>query len=210
VDVRAIPLRLLRQAVGYVPQETFLFSEPLAENVAYGVETTDPARVRAAAEIAQLAKDVEDFPHGYETMVGERGVTLSGGQKQRTSIARAVLKDPRILILDDALSSVDTYTEEEILRRLRGIMARRTSLIISHRISTVRDADLIVVMAEGRIVERGSHEQLIAAGGLYAAMYRRQLLAEELQVDDSQPGRPAPDSVAPSSTRVDRARELRA
>ena len=135
----------------------------------------------AAADVAQLSKDVEDFPRGYETMVGERGVTLSGGQKQRTAIARAVIKDPKILILDDALSSVDTYTEEEILRRLRAVMARRTSLIISHRISTVRDADLIVVLEAGRIVERGTHDELVALGGRYAAMYRRQLLAEELQ-----------------------------
>jgi ATP-binding cassette subfamily B multidrug efflux pump len=209
LDVRKIPLRVLRQAVGYVPQETFLFSEPLAENVAYGVESTDPDRVRAAADIAQLSKDVEDFPQGYGTMVGERGVTLSGGQKQRTSIARAVLKDPKILILDDALSSVDTYTEEEILHRLRGVMARRTSLIISHRVSTVRDADLIVVMAAGRIVERGTHEQLLAAGGLYAGMYRRQLLAEELQVDESALGRPTPDEAPGSRTVAERARELR-
>jgi ATP-binding cassette, subfamily B, multidrug efflux pump len=209
VDVRAIPLRLLRQAVGYVPQETFLFSEPLAENVAYGVETTDPERVRAAADIAQLSKDVEDFPRGYDTMVGERGVTLSGGQKQRTAIARAVLKDPKILILDDALSSVDTYTEEEILHRLRGVMARRTSLIISHRVSTVRDADLIVVMAAGRIVERGTHDQLLAAGGLYGAMYRRQLLAEELQVDESTLGRPLPDRPAAAPRDPEGVREVR-
>jgi ATP-binding cassette subfamily B protein len=167
-----------------VPQETFLFSEPLAENVAYGVEETDPAQVAAAAAVAQLAKDVADFPRGYETMVGERGVTLSGGQKQRTAIARAIIKDPRILILDDALSSVDTYTEEQILHGLRGIMAERTTLIISHRVSTVRDADLIVVLDGGRIVERGRHEELVTHGGLYAAMYRRQLLAEELQDED--------------------------
>lgn len=185
VDTRDIPLQVLRRAIGYVPQETFLFSEPLAENVAYGMEETDPTAVVAAAEVAQLAKDVADFPDGYETMVGERGVTLSGGQKQRTAIARAVIKDPRILILDDALSSVDTNTEEQILRRLRGVMSQRTGLIISHRISTVRDADMIVVLDAGRIAERGRHEELVARGGLYAAMYRRQLLAEELQVDES-------------------------
>ncbi|MDB5056571.1 MAG: transporter related protein, partial [Chloroflexi bacterium] len=152
------------------------------------VEQSDRLAVQAAADVAQLSNDVADFPQGFDTTVGERGVTLSGGQKQRTSIARAVIKDPRILILDDALSSVDTYTEEEILRRLRGVMAKRTSLIISHRVSTVRDADVIVVMDAGRIVERGTHAQLVAQGGLYAAMYRRQLLTEELQVDDSLPG----------------------
>jgi ATP-binding cassette, subfamily B, multidrug efflux pump len=181
VDVKQLPLAVLRRDVGYVPQESFLFSEPLAENVAYGVPGADRAAVEAAAEIAQLSKDVQDFPNGYKTMVGERGVTLSGGQKQRTAIARAVTKNPTILILDDALSSVDTHTEEEILRRLRRFMAERTSLIISHRISTVRNADLIVVLVDGRIVERGTHEQLVARGGHYAAMYRRQLLAEELQ-----------------------------
>jgi ATP-binding cassette subfamily B protein len=185
VDVRRIPLRVLRREIGYVPQETFLFSEPLAGNVAYGVEETDLAQVMAAAEVAQLSKDVADFPGGFETMVGERGVTLSGGQKQRAAIARAVIKNPRILILDDSLSSVDTYTEEEILRRLRGVMAERTSLIISHRVSTVRGADLIVVLDQGRIIDRGTHDELVARGGLYTAMYRRQLLAEELQDDDA-------------------------
>ena len=181
IDVRDIPLDVLRRDVAYVPQETFLFSETLAENVAFGVEGATRAGIEAAADVAQLSKDVEGFPLGYDTMVGERGVTLSGGQKQRTAIARAVLKDPKILILDDALSSVDTNTEEEILHRLRGVMARRTSLIISHRVSTVRDADLIVVLEAGRIVERGTHDELVALGGRYGAMYRRQLLSEELQ-----------------------------
>jgi len=181
IDVRDIPLEVLRRDVAYVPQETFLFSETLAENVAFGVEGATRASIEAAADVAQLSKDVEGFPLGYDTMVGERGVTLSGGQKQRTAIARAVLKDPKILILDDALSSVDTNTEEEILHRLRGVMARRTSLIISHRVSTVRDADLIVVLEAGRIVERGTHDELVALGGRYGAMYRRQLLTEELQ-----------------------------
>ena len=156
---------------------------PLSENVAYGVEAATPAQVEAAATIAQLSRDVADFPQGYATTIGERGVTLSGGQKQRTAIARAVLKNPRILLLDDALSSVDTHTEEEILRRLRGVVEGRTSLIVSHRISTVRDADAIVVLDEGRIVEQGTHEQLVVRGGLYAAMYRRQLLSEELDVE---------------------------
>ncbi|MBA2362582.1 MAG: ABC transporter ATP-binding protein, partial [Chloroflexia bacterium] len=146
IDVRLIPLDLLRRSVGFVPQETFLFSEPIRENIAFGVDETSQEKVEWAATVSQLERDVEQFPHGYETYLGERGVTLSGGQKQRTAIARAVLKDPRILILDDALSAVDTYTEEEILRRLREVMRSRTSLIISHRTSTVRDADKIVVL----------------------------------------------------------------
>ena len=157
-DVRDIPLRDLRGMIGFVPQEPFLFSDTLADNVAFGVPAVTqeaPARLEAAAVVAQLDKDVRDFPRGYETMVGERGITLSGGQKQRTAIARAVVTDPRILILDDALSAVDTYTEEEILSRLRGVMKNRTAIIISHRISTVRDADQIVVLQDGRLVEKG-------------------------------------------------------
>jgi ATP-binding cassette subfamily B protein len=180
VDVRDYPLAQLRAAFGYVPQETFLFSETLAENVAFGVEKSSRAEVEWAAEIAGLADDVREFPEGFETLVGERGITLSGGQKQRTAIARAVMRQPRILILDDALSAVDTYTEEKILGRLRGVMRERTSLIVSHRISTVRDADLICVLDEGRVVERGTHEELLGAGGEYANLYERQLLEEEL------------------------------
>ena len=182
-DVRDIPLKELRGMIGFVPQEPFLFSDTLADNLAFGVPglaQSDRARVEAAASVAQLDKDVRDFPHGYETMVGERGITLSGGQKQRTAIARAVVTNPRILILDDALSAVDTYTEEEILARLRGVMKERTAIIISHRISTVRDADQIIVLDAGRVVEKGRHDELIRLGGHYADLYKKQLLEEEL------------------------------
>ena len=180
VDIHDYTLAQLRASIGYVPQETFLFSDTLDENIAFGVEKSARADVEWAAEIAGLSEDVRDFPAGFDTLVGERGITLSGGQKQRTAIARAVMRQPRILILDDALSSVDTYTEEKILARLRGVMRERTSLIVSHRISTVRDADLICVLDEGRIVERGTHDELLSAGGEYADLYERQLLEEEL------------------------------
>ena len=182
-DVRDIPLLELRRMIGFVPQEPFLFSDTLGDNVAFGVpdvKRSEPARIEEAAAVAQLDKDVRDFPQGYETMVGERGITLSGGQKQRTAIARAVVTNPRILVLDDALSAVDTYTEEEILSRLRGVMKERTAIIISHRISTVRDADQIVVLDAGRVVEKGRHEELIRLGGVYAELYKKQLLEEEL------------------------------
>jgi ATP-binding cassette subfamily B protein len=182
VDVRDIPLRVLRGAIGFVPQEPFLFSTTIAENIAFGVEAdaATPEAVRSVAAVARLDKDIDGFPKGYDTMVGERGITLSGGQKQRTAIARALLVDPRILILDDALSAVDTYTEEEILHRLREVMRHRTSLIVSHRVSTVRDADQILVLVEGRIAESGSHDELIRSDGFYADLYRKQLLEEEL------------------------------
>ena len=192
VDVRDIPLAILRGAVGFVPQEPFLFSDTLADNVAFGLDASGGPggpggsggerlqRIEAAAAVARLDKDVADFPNGYDTMVGERGITLSGGQKQRTALARAIVIDPRILILDDALSAVDTYTEEEILSRLRGVMRDRTSIIVSHRISTVRDADVIFVLDDGRIAERGTHDALIRHNGLYAELHKKQLLEEEL------------------------------
>ncbi len=182
-DVRDIPLAELRSAIGFVPQEPFLFSDTLADNVAFGapgLKDQHFERIEAAAAVAQLDKDVREFPRGYDTIVGERGITLSGGQKQRAAIARAVVIDPRILILDDALSAVDTYTEDEILSRLRDVMKARTAIIISHRISTVREADQIVVLSEGRLVEKGRHEELIRLGGVYAELHKKQLLEEEL------------------------------
>ena len=180
-NIRTIPLDLVRSNIGYVPQETFLFSDSIADNISYGVDNGTEDHVREAAEVAQLGRDVTDFPHGYKTVLGERGITLSGGQKQRTSIARALMRKPRILILDDALSAVDTYTEEEILNRLRNVMKGRTSIIISHRISTVKEADMIVVIHEGQIVEQGTHDELVAFGGIYAELHRKQLLEEELE-----------------------------
>jgi len=179
--IREWPLETLRRAIGYVPQDTYLFGDTLGENIAFGLPQYDAERVREAAEVASLEGDIEDFTEKYETVVGERGITLSGGQKQRTAIARALVRDPRILILDDSLSAVDTQTEERILSRLRGIMAGRTTILISHRTSTVRDADQIVVLRDGQIIERGKHEDLLARGGYYADLYQKQLLEEELE-----------------------------
>jgi ATP-binding cassette subfamily B protein len=197
--VREFPLEQLRRSVGFVPQETFLFSDTLANNIAFGVseppalaggqpvagimpQSVDSGSISVedAATVAGLANDVAEFPHGYEQLVGERGITLSGGQKQRTAIARAVMRDPRILILDDSLSAVDTYTEETILRNLREVRENRTTLIVSHRVSTIKDADLICVLADGRIIERGTHDELLHLDGEYADLYERQLLEEEL------------------------------
>ncbi len=179
--IREWPLETLRRAIGYVPQDTYLFSETVGENIAFGLETHGEPEIFQAAQIANLHGDVESFEQGYQTMVGERGITLSGGQKQRSAIARAVIRDPRILILDDSLSAVDTQTEEKILERLRGIMHGRTTILIAHRTSTVRDADLIVVVKDGCIIERGTHDELLARGGYYADLYQKQLLEEELE-----------------------------
>jgi ATP-binding cassette subfamily B multidrug efflux pump len=182
--IRQFPLDSLRRHIGFVPQETFLFSDTIRENIAFGIAHEDGEAklddIKAAAEAANIAQDIESFPEGYNTTVGERGITLSGGQKQRTAIARALLRSPRILILDDALSSVDTHTEDKILNHLREIMRGRTTIFISHRVSTVRNADCIAVLHHGRIVELGTHDQLIARNGYYTDLYNKQLLEEEL------------------------------
>jgi ATP-binding cassette subfamily B protein len=180
--IREYPLKVLRKNIGVVPQETFLFSETIRENLRFGAPDATDDETMEAAEAAYIRREFEEFPLGFDTVVGERGVTLSGGQKQRTSIARALLRHPRILILDDALASVDTYTEERILQGLRKYSKDSTTILISHRISTVRDADQIAVLAHGRIIELGTHEDLLARGGYYAGLYEKQLLEEELSV----------------------------
>ena len=179
--IREWPLETLRRAVGYVPQDTFLFSETLRENVAFGVDRATDEEIHDAADVASIAAEIEEFPAQFNTMVGERGITLSGGQKQRAAIARAVIRDPKILILDDSLSSVDTGTEERILKRLDAILRQRTTILISHRVSTVQHADQIAVLRDGHIVERGTHSELLARGGYYADLYHKQLLEEELE-----------------------------
>jgi ATP-binding cassette, subfamily B, multidrug efflux pump len=179
-DVTDFPLAMLRRNIGFVPQETFLFSATIRDNIAFGAESSSDEEVENAADAASVAQDIEGFPHKYSTLVGERGLTLSGGQKQRTAIARAIVRNPRILILDDALSSVDTYTEERILNHLREIMQGRTTIFISHRVSTVQAADQIAVLHGGTIVEIGTHDQLLSLNGYYADLYGKQLLEEEL------------------------------
>jgi ATP-binding cassette subfamily B multidrug efflux pump len=181
VPIREIPLRTLREHIGFVPQETFLFSETIRGNIKLGAPDTTEAQVERTAEISNILPEIRSFPKRFDTMVGERGLTLSGGQKQRTAISRAVIRDPRILILDDALSSVDTYTEETILRQLTGVMAGRTTILISHRVSTIQNADEIVVLHQGEIVERGTHAELLAQNGYYAELYNKQLIEEALE-----------------------------
>jgi ATP-binding cassette subfamily B protein len=178
--IREWPLAELRRAVGFVPQDAFLFSETIRENIAFGVDEIRPDAVEDAAHVASISGDISDFPARYETIVGERGITLSGGQKQRTTLARALIRDPEILILDDAFASVDTDTEEKILQGLEDILRQRTTILISHRCSTVRDADQIVVLRDGQIIEKGTHEELLGVGGYYAELYQKQLLEEEL------------------------------
>jgi ATP-binding cassette subfamily B protein len=179
-EISEFPLSTIRKNIGFVPQETFLFSSSIRDNIAFGTQESSDAEVKAAADAASLSQDIESFPQRYATVVGERGLTLSGGQKQRTAIARAIIRNPRILILDDALSSVDTYTEERILNHLRAIMQGRTTIFISHRVSTVRAADQIAVLHGGVIVELGTHEELLPLNGYYADLYNKQLLEEEL------------------------------
>jgi ATP-binding cassette subfamily B protein len=181
INLRDLDPEWLRRQIGFVPQETFLFSATLAENIAWGVDTATDDEIERAAQLAGLAPDIAGFPDGYGTMIGERGITLSGGQKQRVAIARAILRDPKILILDDALASVDTLTEERILTGLASVMRGRTTILISHRVSTVQNASQIFVIEHGEVAEQGTHAELIRSGGYYADLYQKQLLEEELE-----------------------------
>jgi ATP-binding cassette subfamily B protein len=181
MDINAIPLKELRKNIGYVPQDNFLFSVSIRDNIAFSDTSMDMERVYSAAKIAQVYDNIMDFPDKFETILGERGVTLSGGQKQRVSIARALAKDPKIIILDDSLSAVDTKTEEQVLGGLKQVMSDKTAIIIAHRISTIKDADEIIVLDEGRIIEQGSHEELVKLNGLYNSIYEKQLLEEKIE-----------------------------
>ena len=181
-DIRKIGLDVLHKNIGYVPQETFLFSDTISENIVFGNPDTDNKEVEKSAQIAQIYESVLDFPDQFDTILGERGINLSGGQKQRVAIARAIIRDPRILILDDSLSAVDTITEEKILDQLKHVMAHRTCIWISHRISAIRNADKIIVLDEGEIAEEGTHSELLAFGGIYAELYEKQQLEEKLEL----------------------------